>query len=164
MRRIILTMCVLVVFTASCKPAASPMPITPSPTSNPLPPRPTPIAPQRGPEATREMPSVPKSTPVPASGIHLTATIGPTCPGPQRPSEECTKPYEGLFIVTDKAGGEVARVTTDQTGRATIDLPPGEYTIGPKVEGRLPSAAAMTVTVLSGQYAEVSIGLDSGIR
>ena len=99
-----------------------------------------------------------------ASGIHLTATIGPTCPGPERPGQVCTQPYQGLFVVTSNTGAEVTRATTDQDGKATIDLPPGNYTITPKVEGRLPSGAPTAVTVLSGQYVEVSIELDSGIR
>jgi hypothetical protein len=99
-----------------------------------------------------------------ASGIHLTATIGPTCPGPERPGQVCTQPYEGLFVVTNSAGTEVARATTDQNGKATIDLPPGDYTITPRVEGRFPSGAPATVTVISGQYVEASIELDSGIR
>ena len=106
----------------------------------------------------------PETTPVPTSGIHLTATIGPTCPGPERPGEVCTKPYQGTFIVTDKAGAEVAHATTDQTGQATINLPPGDYVINPKVEGKLPSAAATSVTVPSGQYVKLSISLDTGIR
>jgi hypothetical protein len=83
---------------------------------------------------------------------------------PERPGEVCTKPYQGLFVVTDRAGAEVSRATTDQNGEATIDLLPGDYTISPKVEGKLPLAVATTVTVLPGQYVEVSIELDSGIR
>jgi hypothetical protein len=90
--------------------------------------------------------------------------IRPTCPGPERPGQICTQPYQGLFIVTNNAGAEAARATTDQDGKATIDLPPGNYTITPKVEGRFPSGAPAAVTVLSGQYVEVSIELDSGLR
>jgi hypothetical protein len=165
MRKVLLTIYVLAVFTvASCRPAVTPMPIAPSPSFSPLSPLSTPLAPQVVPAATHQTPSSPASAPAATSGIHLAATIGPTCPGPERPGQVCTRPYEGLFIVTDKAGAEVARATTDQNGEATIDLLPGTYTIAPTVEGKLPLAAATTVTVLSGQYAEVSLGLDSGIR
>jgi hypothetical protein len=69
-----------------------------------------------------------------------------------------------LFVVTDNTGAEVARATTDRDGQATIDLPPGDYTITPQVESRWPSGAPTTVTVVSGQYVEVSIELESGIR
>jgi hypothetical protein len=105
------------------------------------------------------------STPIAAAGIHLTATLGSTCPGPTRSDQACARrPYEGLFVVTNASGAEVARVTTDQNGMATIDLPPGEYTITPKIEGRLPSGAPVTATVFAGQYTEVSLELDSGMR
>ena len=164
MRSVFFTICGLVVFLASCRPAATPLPSAPGPSSSPMSPLPTLIAPQVAPEATREMPSSQESTPAATSGIHLTATIGPTCPGPQRPGQVCTKPYEGTFIVVNKAGAEVARSATDQAGQATINLPPGDYVISPKVEGKLPSAGTTPVTVLSGQYVEVSIGLDTGIR
>ena len=56
------------------------------------------------------------------------------------------------------------RATTDQDGKATIDLPPGSYIVTPKVEGKFPLGAPTGVTVLPGQYVEVSVGLDTGIR
>jgi hypothetical protein len=70
----------------------------------------------------------------------------------------------GLFVVTDNTSAEVARVTTDENGQAKIDLPPGAYTITPKVEGLWPSGGPAVVTVPDGQYVEVSIELDSGMR
>ncbi len=165
MRNVFLTSCVLVVLAmAGCHPAAAPVLNTPLPSANPSSPLPTPIAPQVVPAVTREALPSPMSTPSAGSGIHLTANIGPTCPGPQRPGQVCTQPYQGLFIVTDQANAEVARVTTDQSGKATIDLPPGHYTIAPKVEGKFPSSAPTAVTIPAGQYVEVSIELDTGIR
>jgi hypothetical protein len=155
LRKIDATICVLAVFAlASCRPVLTPVPIAPGPAASSLPPLPTPVAPAN-----------PAATPAAAaSGIHLTATIGPTCPGPERPGQVCTRPYQGLFVVTNNTGAEAARATTDQNGDATINLPPGDYTITPKVEGRLPSGAPTAVTVLSGQTVEVSVELDSGIR
>lgn len=163
MRKVVWVICVLAVFAlASCRPALTPVPMTPAPSASTSPPLTTPVMPQSLPTAT---PANPAATPAAvASGVHLTATIGPTCPGPERPGQVCTRPYEGLFVVTSSAGAEVARSTTDQDGKATINLPPGDYMITPKVEGRLPSGAPTAATVLSGQYVEVSIELDSGIR
>lgn len=151
MHKVFLTICMLAVCAvASCRPVATPAP--------------TPSAPQLVPEATREVPPSPAGTPRPASGIHLTATIGPTCPGPERPGQTCTRPYEGLFVVTDNTGVEVARANTDPNGTAAIDLPTGDYTITPQIEGRFPLGAPTAVTVPAGQYVKVSIELDSGIR
>lgn len=165
MRKVFLIVCTLVVLAAAgCRPAAAPVSNTPAPSSNSPLSLPTPIAPQAVPGFTREVPLSPASTPFADSGVRLTATIGPTCPGPERPGQVCTRPYEGLFVVTDNAGVQVARASTDQHGMATIVLPPGNYVITPKIEGRFPSGAPVTVTVFPDQYVQVSIGLDSGIR
>jgi hypothetical protein len=147
---------------ANCKPAATPAPQPPSPL-------PSPVAPQQiVPEATPEVLPGPVGTPIPpvvaASGIRITAKIGPTCPGPQRPGQVCEGPYEGEFSVTTSDGTEAARVMTDQNGQVTVDLPPGQYTVTPKIEGRLPSGAPVDVTVPPGEVVEVSVELDTGMR
>ncbi len=158
MHKIIVTASLLgVLLMAGCRPTGTLVPLA-SPTS----PLPTSVAPQGLPTATLE--GQVNTPAIPASGFRLTATMGPTCPGPERPGQVCTKPYEGLFVVMDSSGAEVASITTDQNGKATIDLPPGAYTITPKIEGRFPSGAPTTVTVLSGQYVEVGVELDTGIR
>ena len=161
MRKTFLAICLLVILVmVSCRPAGTSLPSTPVPSIQSVSPLPTPFAPQVVPE----VPLSPVSTPIAASGIHLTAAISPTCPGPERPGQVCTQPYQGLFVVTDDDGVEAARAATDQNGQATIDLPPGNYTITPKIEGKWPSGAPATVTVPAGQYVEVSIELDSGMR
>jgi hypothetical protein len=76
----------------------------------------------------------------------------------------CTRPYQGLFIVTDNTGADAARANTNENGQMTINLPPGDYTITPKIEGRFPLGAPAAVAVPPGQYVEVSTELDSGIR
>ncbi len=165
MRKVFLAIGVgFVLAAAGCRPAATPVPNLSVPTSDSHLPLPSPTAPQVVPENTREVPLSPESTPATASGIHLKATIGPTCPGPERPGQVCTRPYAGPFVVTDKTGAEAARANTDENGQATINLPPGEYTVAPKVEGRFPSGAPTNVTVPPGQYVAVSIELDTGIR
>jgi hypothetical protein len=167
--------CLLIMLAvAGCRPAAMPVaPPTPTefgPTvgtalpgasgSLSVPPLAVTVAPEAAPTSAPTTELIPTGS----SGMRLTATIGPTCPGPQHPGQVCTQPYQGLFVVTNTAGAEVARVTTDQNGQALIDLPPGEYTIAPEIEGELPSGAPETVTVPADQYVAVSIDLDSGMR
>ena len=147
---------------ASCKPATTPAPPRPSPL-------PSPVVPQQiVPEATRELQSSPVATLIPpaaaTSGIRITAKIGPTCPGPQRPGQVCEAPYQGEFIITTSSGTEAAHTTTNKDGQATVDLPPGQYTVTPKIEGRLPSGAPVDATVPPGQYVDVNVELDSGMR
>lgn len=161
MRKIILMVGILAVLSvASCRPTG-----TVAPSVSPTSPLPTAIAPQGLPTATLEAAPNPVSTPsAPASGIRLTVTLGSTCPGPERPGQVCTKPFEGPFLVLDSNGAEVASLTTDQNGKAAIDLPPGAYTVTLKIEGRFPAGTPTAVTVLSGQYVEVNVELDSGMR
>jgi hypothetical protein len=147
---------------ASCKPAATPAPQPPSPLPGTIVPQ------QIVPEPTLEIPPSPVATPIPpaavTSGIRIIAKVGPTCPGPERPGQVCEGPYEGVFSITIGNGTEAAQVTTDKDGRATVDLPPGQYTVTPKIEGRFPSGAPVDVTVPPGQVVEVSIELDTGMR
>jgi len=166
MRKICLAMWLLAAFgVVSCRPADTIVPHTSTPSTHSVSPLPTPITPQVTPAATRAAPISPVSTPIAASGIHLTATIGPTCPGPERPGQVCTQPYQGLFVVTRAGdGAEVARATTDQNGQATFDLPPGVYTITPQIESKFPMGAPTSATVVDGQYVAVTVELDSGMR
>ena len=150
----------IILILASCKPAATPIPT----------PLPTPVSPQQMvPTATREVTPSPAATPtIPVaaakSGIRITAKIGPTCPGPQRPGQVCEKPYQGEFSITTYQNTAAIQVVTDQDGQITVELPPGQYTVTPKIEGRLPSGSPVDVTVPSGQIVEVSVELDSGMR
>lgn len=176
MRKLIVMICLLAALSAAgCQPAVAPSPFPTATISGPIVgtavpgntgsfSAPPPLATTAAPEAS--------STPAPTaeliktgtSGIHLVATIGPTCPGPERPGQVCTKPYQGEFVVTDSGGTEVAQATTNQDGQTLINLSPGTYTVTLKIEGRFPSGAPVNATVAAGQYAEVNIELDSGIR
>lgn len=164
----------MVLIVTGCRPAATPA-ASPTATSLapivgtalpgdaaslPVPPPVTTSTPAAGPspQPTAEL------IPAGSSGIRLTATVGPTCPGPERPGQVCTQPYEGWFVITDSTGAEAARTITNAEGQAVIDLPPGAYTITPKIEGRFPSGAPVNATVIAGQYVDVALELDSGIR
>lgn len=103
-------------------------------------------------------------TPVSASGIQLSAIIGPTCPGPERSDQVCEQPYSGTFSIQNERGEEVARVVTGDDGQAVIAVPPGKYIITPKIEGRFPHGAPVEVTIGAGESVTVQIALDSGMR
>lgn len=97
--------------------------------------------------------------------MRVTATIGPTCPGPQREGQICTQPYSGEFTVTDRVGNEVARFTTDADGYYTLEVAPGDYRVAPVTGGRsLPRGNPVDVTLTEGQTVEISLELDTGIR
>ena len=98
------------------------------------------------------------------SGVRLTAHISPMCAGEAQPGVECVRPYAGEFVVTELNGAEVTSVATDGAGQATVDLAPGEYIVGVRIEAMYPRAEPVTVNVLADQYAFISFNLDSGNR
>jgi hypothetical protein len=136
-----------------CAPSTTPMP-TPAHSS------------MRTPASASEASPVPVPTTTSASGIRFTATRGPTCPGPERPGQVCTAPYEGTFVVIRRDGTEVTRFTTGKDGRFTVDLPLGDYTIKLNLDtsSPFPRGESVNVTVIADAYVNVSMELDTGIR
>lgn len=102
------------------------------------------------------------------SGIEGQALISPTRPGPIRLGQgPSTQPFKTTLVVsTATEGREVARLETGSDGRFRVSLPPGEYKIGPPPgnERRLPRGSEEWVKVLPGQFAQVTIHFDSGMR
>jgi hypothetical protein len=100
-----------------------------------------------------------------SSGIRGQALIGPSCPGPSSGSGECgDKPYQASFIVLNANMQPVTEFQTDAQGKFEVTLPPGEYTLRAQRSGRYPVAADVDVTVKKGEYTEVSVHFDSGLR
>ena len=108
------------------------------------------------------------STPPPATGIHLTTMAGPTCPVQRAGAPPCVSPISAEVVVADGSGQQVADVTTDAAGHATVALAPGDYTVQAKgVQGattfpRPPQPT--TVHVAAGAYASLTLDYDTGIR
>ena len=102
------------------------------------------------------------------SGIEGQVFISPIRPGPIRLGQTNKAPYETtLAIMTAGQSREVTRLKTGSDGRFRVTLPPGEYEIVPAPDkgGRfLPRASAQQVKVLPGQFAQVTIDFDSGMR
>lgn len=131
---------------AACAPFPAPQPTPPSP--------------------NRSLP-VPTEGSTPAeSGIEGQVTIGPMCPV-MREGQECPdQPYQATLIILDSRGQEIARLETDAEGKFRINLPPGDYVIHPDIppDRPIPTAADVPVTVLAGQFTQVKVEFDSGIR
>ena len=112
---------------------------------------------------------IPIETPTPPSGIRGTVVLGPTCPGGQDPGAHdpvpCLTPYAANLVVLDSESAPVQRVTSGGDGRFQVDLPPGEYVVTPATGAdTYPIAQPVSVSVSAGQYAEVQINYDTGIR
>ncbi|MFP5263793.1 MAG: hypothetical protein ACLGJB_18075 [Blastocatellia bacterium] len=102
------------------------------------------------------------------SGIVGQAVISPVRPGPIRVGQARNEqPFKTTLVISTAAEGrEVARLETGPDGRFRVSLPPGEYKVGPPPGGArfLPRASEQFVKVLPGQFAQVTINFDSGMR
>lgn len=99
------------------------------------------------------------------TGITGIVLAGPTCPF-EIPGEDCDdRPIAATVIVRQPFGFEVARFTSDADGRFRVALPPGNYQLDPQPnECCIGSPPFQTVTVQDGQFAELVISYDTGIR
>lgn len=150
MKQIIIALCVLLLVTAvACSPAASETDPTPTTTqSNPA-----------DGEASGE-----SDSPEGESGIEGLAVIGPNCPVEQVGTECPDEPYLATVAVMNGSGEEVTSFTADSDGRFRVALEPGGYTLQPENGNPFPQADSQMVVVVAGNYTQVVIQFDSGIR
>ncbi len=91
----------------------------------------------------------------------ISPPISPTV----RPERTNYRPYQATVSVMDQWGQTVTQFQSDPSGRFRLPLEPGTYTLRPDDSpGPLPHAAEQAVTVSEGQFTEVLIAYDSGIR
>jgi hypothetical protein len=106
-------------------------------------------------------------TPVPTdSGIVGQVIIGPTCPV-EMPGLDCAdKPYQATLTVLTPSGNKVNRFTTEADGTFRVNLAPGDYILHPESPGDmgLPYGTEQAFTVVPGQFAQLLVMYDSGIR
>jgi hypothetical protein len=91
-------------------------------------------------------------------------TRSPTCPGPQRPGQDCTAPAAGATIRT--LGRPMASTRTDPDGRYSftfIALGPVTLVVDAEEAGAM-SCEQPTVTPHAGQTVTQDIACDTGIR
>ena len=98
------------------------------------------------------------------SGIEGQVLIGPACPVVQEGVDCADKPYQATLSINNPQGELVIQVQTDADGRFRIPLPSGQYILHPESTGRYPSAADQNFTVTAGQFTQITVTYDSGIR
>jgi hypothetical protein len=108
-------------------------------------------------------------TPAPSgvSGIRGIAQEGPMCPV-ERPESPCPeRPVAGAPIQITAGDGSQVTVYTDDDGRFSADEPPGQYEVQPLPvdESNYPMPGQpQQVAVDAGEYTDVTVEYDSGIR
>ena len=105
-------------------------------------------------------------TPDGSSGVFGHVTIGPVCPVVQV-GEACPdKPYQATLIISTASGKKVTRIVTGEDGNFRVGLLPGDYLLQPQTPQNqpLPIGQEQAFAVTAGQFTELNVTYDSGIR
>jgi hypothetical protein len=102
-------------------------------------------------------------------GVSGRVAAGPVCPVMRNPPDPACadRPVVGaVLVVTDDAGREVARGSSDANGDFAIPLQPGRYVLTPQpVEGLMGTAQPVDFTIGdAGTPITFDIAYDTGIR
>jgi len=105
-------------------------------------------------------------SPTPSSGIEGQVTKGPMCPGPVAIGDNTCpdQPYQATISVFDFSNQLITQFESDRSGLFKIPLSPGTYLLHPESDKSLPHAADQTVVVMEGQFTQVTIIYDTGMR
>jgi len=115
------------------------------------------------------VPTASTSPAVPGT-IEIEVVAGPVCPVEREPPDPACDPgpVDGARILIQPGDGRdivVGEATSDASGRATVEIAPGDYIVlGIDVEGLMGRPEPATVTVSPGQAVMVTLTYDTGIR
>ncbi len=101
------------------------------------------------------------------SGVRGTVLLGPTCPVMRDPPDpKCAdKPYATTITVRREGSGSVfATGKSNDKGVFEFSLPPGSYVFSAEGGKMLPRCNETKATVSLGEYSDVAISCDTGIR
>jgi hypothetical protein len=96
------------------------------------------------------------------AGIRGTILAGPACPGPARLDSPCPDRPVSMTVEVVSGTTVAATFTTDATGGFSVGVSPGTYTLRSK--SGLPALRSTAIVVLDGQFTEVELHADTGIR
>lgn len=100
-----------------------------------------------------------------AEGINGYVVTGPICPVQKEGDASCDdKPVRANIIVKNKKDDVIKNIETLDDGSFSVHLSPGNYIIYNNSSGGLTNSKPEYVTVGAGNFAEVKIRIDAGIR
>jgi hypothetical protein len=105
-------------------------------------------------------------SPTPTSGIEGLVTKGPMCPGPVAIGDtQCQdQPFQATISVLGANSNLITQFQTDASGIFKIPFAPGTYILHPTSVKAFPHAADQSVVVVAGQFTQVTIKYDTGMR
>ena len=98
------------------------------------------------------------------SGIEGQVLIGPMCPVVQAGQECPDQPYQATLTVKNRDGLQIVQFQTDEQGRFSVPLVPGEYILHPESPNGIPFPSDQSFIVGTGRYTQLIVHYDSGIR
>ena len=98
------------------------------------------------------------------SGIEGQVLMGPMCPVAQQGLACPDQPYQATLTVNNPSGGTIVQFQTDGGGHFRIPLASGQYILHPESPNGMPFAADQAIIVGTGQYTQIVVNYDSGIR
>ena len=101
---------------------------------------------------------------VAGQGIQGVVLLGPQCPVESLDDPCPDIPYQAWIDFRRLNGMPVARVQSGEDGRFRVDLPTGAYILAPESGTPFPIAADLKVAVAEGEFSEVTVNFDTGIR
>ena len=103
-----------------------------------------------------------------AGARHPSGLRGVVMQGPTKPvclsDDSCERPAGGLVLQFERAGNVVAQVKTTETGRYSVRLPAGSYTVKAPRRRIGAGLTPKIVRVPRGAIAKVDFHLDTGIQ
>jgi hypothetical protein len=115
--------------------------------------------------AVLSTPACSSMSPSPVTGLTGVVMRGPVTPV-CRADVPCDQPFSAGFTV-QKSGQRIAQFQSDASGRFTVSLAPGPYTVVPNADAPIisPSRQSKTVIVLDNSaLTTVQLTFDTGIR
>ena len=97
-------------------------------------------------------------------GIEGIAMAGPQCPAESVASACPNRPVSVAVTVVDDSGHDVTTFTSGADGRFHVALAPGTYTLVTRRQNQPQLLRPVMVTVAAGQYTDIKLFLDTGIR
>jgi hypothetical protein len=100
------------------------------------------------------------------TGIQGQVLIGPMCPVAQQDNPCPDRPYPATLTILTMERKKVKSFTADGDGLFQVKLAPGNYILrpDPPLSIPFPIAPEQTFTVVAGQFTQLKITYDTGIR
>jgi hypothetical protein len=98
------------------------------------------------------------------SGVEGQVFIRPMCPVVQVGQECPNQSYQATVTVNSPDRRKIVQIQTDAQGHFKVPLKPGNYVLHPESPNMMPFAAEQSFSIVAGQFTQITVNYDSGIR